>query len=53
MATKKQYLSTRVDAKTKQQVRELAQREQRTISQTVAFLVTEALRSRQSKEQAA
>jgi len=53
MATKRHYLTTRVDADTKKAVRDLANREQRTLSQTIALLVIEALRARQSKEQAA
>jgi len=49
----KQYLATKVEPKVKQGVRELARREQRTLSQTTALLIIEALQARQSKEQAA
>lgn len=49
----KQYLATKVEPKLKQGVKELARRECRTVSQTVALLLTEALQARQSKEQAA
>jgi hypothetical protein len=46
----KQHLATKVEPKVKQGVRELARREQRTMSQTVALLLIEALQARQSKE---
>lgn len=46
----KQYLATKVEPKVKQGVRELARKEQRTMSQTVALLLVEALQARQSKE---
>jgi hypothetical protein len=49
----RQYLATKVEPKVKQSVRELARREQRTMSQTVALLLVEALQQRQSKEQGA
>jgi len=53
MAIKVQTLTARVEAEVKAEVKELARREQRTTSQTVALLVIEALTARRSKEKAA
>jgi hypothetical protein len=41
------------DPKLKRDVRELAKAEKRSVSSTAAILIEEALRARQSKEQAA
>jgi len=49
---KRQYLTTRVEPKVKREVKDIADREQRTVSQVVSILLSEALQARQSQKAA-